>query len=48
MLTPQEKEYVLDKIREILQKIADLEIEVNNLGYYIADYEDEWTDGGLG
>ncbi len=41
MLTPQEKEYVLDRIREIAQKIRDLEIQVNNLGYYIAD-DDEF------
>lgn len=37
MLTPQEKEYVLDRIREIAQKIRDLEIQVDNLWYYIAD-----------
>ena len=41
MLTPQEKEYVLDRIREIAQKIRDLEIQVDNLGYYIAD-DDEF------
>ena len=41
MLTPQEKEYVLDRIHEIAQKIRDLEIQVDNLGYYIAD-DDEF------
>lgn len=41
MLTPQEKEYVLDRIREIAQKIRDLEMQINNLGYYIAD-DDEF------
>lgn len=41
MLTPQEKEYVLDRIREIAQKIRDLELQVDNLGYYIAD-DDEF------
>ncbi len=37
MLTPQEKEYVLNQIREISQKIRDLELQVDNLGYYIAN-----------
>lgn len=45
MLTPQEKEYVLDRIREIAQKIRDLEIQVDNLGYYIADDDEFPSDG---
>lgn len=46
MLTPQEKEYVLDRIREIAQKIRDLEIQVDNLGYYIAD-DDEFPSSDV-
>ena len=38
MLTPQKKEFVLDRIREITKKIRDLEIQVDNLGYYIEYY----------
>lgn len=41
MLTPQEKEYVLDMIREIAKKIRDLEIQIDNFEYYIAD-DDEF------
>lgn len=37
MLTPQEKEYVLDRIREIAQKIRDLQLEIDHLGYFIGD-----------
>ncbi len=37
MLTPQEREYVLDQIREISKKIRDLEIQVDGLWYYIAE-----------
>ena len=40
MLTPQEMEYVLNQIREISRKIRDLEIQIDNLGYYIADDDD--------
>lgn len=41
MLIPKEKEYVLDMICEIAQKIRDLEIQVDNLVCYIAD-DDEF------
>lgn len=47
MLTHQEKEYVLDRIREISQKIRDLELQIDNLGYYIAD-DDEFPHNDAG
>ena len=40
MLIPQEREYVLDQIREISKKIRDLEIQVDGLWYYIAENDE--------
>lgn len=37
MLTPQEKDYVINWIVEISQKIRDLQLEIDNLGYFIGD-----------
>ena len=37
MLTPQEKDYVINWIVEISQKIMDLQLEIDNLGYFISD-----------
>lgn len=40
MLTSQEREYVLDQIREISKKIRDLEIQVDGLWYFIAENDE--------
>lgn len=40
MLTPQEKEYVLDRLREIADRIRELEAQVDSLGYYIGSDDD--------
>lgn len=36
----QEKEYVLDRLRKFADKIRELETQIDNLGYYIADDDD--------
>ncbi len=37
MLNQQEIKYVLGKLVEIVGKIDDIQKEINNIGYYIAD-----------
>ena len=37
MLTPQEKIYILEKLREMARKISDLDMQIKNLTCYIAD-----------
>ena len=40
MLTTQEREDILDRIREIAKKIRDLEVQVDGLWYYIAENDE--------
>lgn len=42
MLSKQEYDYILDRIREISDKLKELELLVDNLGYYISDDYDDY------
>lgn len=42
MLSKQEYDCVLDRIREISDKLKELELLVDNLGYYISDDYDDY------
>ena len=37
MLTTEEREDILDRVREIAEKIRDLEVQIDCLWYYIAE-----------
>ena len=39
ILTPREKDYVINCVAEIAEKIRDLQLEIDNLGYFIGDEE---------
>lgn len=42
-MNPEEKEFIIEMIRELARKIRELEIQLDNLGYFIAD-EDEYPE----
>ena len=42
MLSKQEYDYVLSRIREISDKLKELELLVDDLGYYISDDYDDY------
>lgn len=37
MITQQEQEYILDRLKEIAEDISRLQLEVENLRYYIEE-----------
>lgn len=37
MVTQQEQEYILDRLKEIAEDISRLQLEVENLRYYIEE-----------
>lgn len=37
MITQQEQEYILDRLKEIAEEISRLQLEVENLRYYIEE-----------
>ena len=37
MITQQEQEYILDRLKEIAEDISRLQLEVENLRYYIKE-----------
>ena len=37
MINPQELEYIIDRIREIRQTVKELQLQIDNLGFYISD-----------
>ena len=39
MINPQELEYIIDRIREIRQTVKELQLQIDNLGFYISDGE---------
>lgn len=37
MITQQEQEYILDRLKEIAEDIGRLQLEIENLRYYIEE-----------